>query len=80
MFVLLKFRMRFKARQFVLWFDKHLPFRARYVENNESTGHWSPWAAITAAKNWKADAESDWECDCGRFEVRVFGFVVRVVE
>jgi len=53
------------------------PFRAVYVENNDSIGCLTPFAAIKEAKDWKLDEERIWETDCGDFDVRLFGFLIK---
>lgn len=53
------------------------PFRAVYVENHDSIGCLTPWAAKKEAMDWKLEEEQTWETDCGKFEVRVFGVLFR---
>jgi len=55
---------------------KHSPFRAVYVENNESIGAWTPWGAIKEAKDWQREKERDWETSCGRFLATAFGYII----
>ena len=56
--------------------NKVSPFRAHYVENNESSGHATAEEAVQEAENWKRAAELRWGTNCGRFEATAFGVLI----